>query len=100
MDELTKHLDEMVKTIKKLAKLAEAEIDIPEGGTLSFCENLKLGYLGKPYYQTYTGLRKTAELLGLPIEEKRQSDFMGEHIEVSVEYKGVTFLELEDCYED
>ena len=100
MEELRAHLDEMAETIKKLVDLADREIDIPEGGTLSFCGSLKHGCKRTPYYQTYTGLRKTAEVLGLPYttERKKYDDEYEEieEIEVRMMYKGVMFLELED----
>ena len=96
MEELRAHLDEMVETIKKLTDLADKEIDIPEGGTLSFCGSLKRGY-NIPYYQTYTGLRETAEALGLPYTtETKRDDEYEEYIEIRMMYKGVMFLELED----
>lgn len=101
-DELQKvkiiaHLDEMVETIKKLNDLADKEIDIPEGGTLSFCGSLKHGYKNTPYYQTYTGLKETAKALGLPCTtEIKRDDEYEEYIEIRMMYKGVMFLELEE----
>ena len=97
MEELRAHLDEMVETIKKLVNLTDKEIDIPEGGTLSFCGSLKHGYKMTPYYQTYTGLKETAKALGLPFTtERMRDDEYEEYIEIRMLYKGVMFLELED----
>lgn len=96
INRIKEHLDEMVETIKKLTDLADKEIYIPEGGTLSFCGSLKRGY-NIPYYQTYTGLKETAKALGLPYTtEIKRDDEYEEYIEIRMMYKGVMFLELED----
>lgn len=102
-DELQKvkiiaHLDEMAKAVKTLVKLSNKVLDIPEGGELSFCSLLQHKTPSKPYFQTYTGLRATAKLLGLKLVEPPFELYEGrKHRELCMRYKGVDFIEIEEA---
>ena len=101
---IIKHLDKVVKVTKNFVKITSETIELESGGELSYCSAPRrmttfkgLGSKSLPYVQTYSGLREIAKMLCFPIEEHEKRGCEGDkYIEVTMIYKDVIFLELED----
>ena len=91
-NEVTEYLNDLVVAVKGIRRLADKQLHLDESTILeAIC---CFDHRGKSVFHLYSGVRKTAEIMGLPVKETFRDDNKYP-IEVSFDYNGVTFFELE-----